>query len=317
MTDPDPLDGPPAGTPADIDLFTSGVLFGQPGIYPGGSPMVPAPGGAPSTDRARRALVDVGAGAAAIERFEDEALVRTVPDAGVRAGLCCLAGTVAAPVLDAFPTGTAASSLRYGATASPGRVVGPPAEGEGGADPTSGVRVVNDRYRAEHPALLAGSLAHDLLWTPELAVHAAEATLHAIVAVVHIQLIARWPELARLGTELCRRQSSLAITLLNSRHAGSADISLVALDGVGTIPGGDPAMQTPDFWSVPFAPIGAAPGPPLLREVLAALVGDATAVPDPLVLDEQFGTWLSDRFGPPALPVGVVATARAALTLPG
>ena len=52
----------PPRPPADPARFSSNTLFGEPGIYPDGPPMVPAPG--PSVDRAaaRRALADLGPG---------------------------------------------------------------------------------------------------------------------------------------------------------------------------------------------------------------------------------------------------------------
>lgn len=317
---------PALGRPGDIDLFSSNALFGQPGIYPDGSPMVPASGPDWTEDSARAALVAIPGlvTAGALDRYDDPALTAVAPDPGVRAGLSCLAATVAVSLLDAFAAGTAAAAtITYGTPASPGRVVGPPADGPPAEGPTDDatvpgtdrVRVVNDRYRFEHPALLAGSLAHDLLWEQSLAtVHAAEATLHALVAMVHVQLLVLAPELAST-TELARRQSSLAITLLNSRHPGDARISLIAPDGPGTIPGGAPGMQTPDFWSVPFAPVGSAPAPPHLVPVLARLVSPVVPRPDPLVLDEAFGTWLSDHLDERWLLPADRAAVRRTLTL--
>ena len=149
--------------PSDFDLFSSNVLFGEPGIYPQGSPMVPATGDAPTAAEAASVLAELGIAGAA-DRVADASLVARVPDAGVRAGLVALTVTVGEPLVAAFVRGdTPVESLRYGEPASPGRIVGPPA-GAAGASPQ---RVVNVRYRAEHPALLAGSLAHDLLWNPE------------------------------------------------------------------------------------------------------------------------------------------------------
>jgi hypothetical protein len=138
----------PPRPPRDIDLFSSNTLFGQPGIYPEGSPMVPAAPGATSDE--------VG--------DEDR----------IAAALAALAATVAGGVVArAFPTGTTGRSLRFGEPASPGRVVGP-----AGGDPDD--RVINERYRDEDPMLLAPSLAHDLLWSPTTTGHAAETVLHAI-----------------------------------------------------------------------------------------------------------------------------------------
>jgi hypothetical protein len=162
--------------------------------------------------------------------------------------------------------------------------------------------VVNDRYVGEHPALLAGSLAHDLLWRPELSGHAAETVLHALAAMVHLQLVAREPRLAHLGTELARRQSSLAITLFNSRRPGSSRIALVAPDGVGTIPGGAPSMQTADFWSVPFAAVDDTAAPPLFAAVVDALVAPDRPRPQPLRFDEPLGAWLSTNLRDDWLP---------------
>jgi hypothetical protein len=285
----DVLAAPPR-PPADPDLFSSNPLFGEPGIYPDGTPMTPAVGAALDDAAALAALVLLGVDDALLARFAAPELVWRVPDAGPRAGMVALATTVARPLLDAFLAGeTAVARIELGPTASPGRVVGP------GATTEPGTRVVNERYQAEHPALLAGSLAHDLLWSGPGAGQYEEATLHALCALVHTQLLARAPFLAHLGTELARRQNSLAITLLNSRHPGSPDISIIAADGPGTIPGGAPGMQTPDFWSIPFVagPPQSSDAPPLLAAVLAAVVGSAHAVPVPLRYDDGLGRWLS------------------------
>ena len=71
-------------------------------------------------------------------------------------------------------------SIGLGATASPGRIVGPPRHGAVDGPPTT--RLVNERYRAEIPTLLAGSLAHDLLWSGPDAGQYEEVVLHALVA---------------------------------------------------------------------------------------------------------------------------------------
>jgi hypothetical protein len=273
--------------PADPSLFSSNPLFGEPGIYPQGTTMEPAGGPPVSVDAAVAALDALGIDDAGA-RLDDDALVTRAPDPGPRAGLVALSVTVAAPVLDAFVAGdTAVDTIGVGATESPGRIVGPP------ADEAAGVRVVNRRYRAEVPTLLAGSLAHDLLWSGPGAGQYEEVVLHALVALVHLQLLARLPALARTGTELARRQNSLAITLLNSRHPGSADIAVVAPDGPGTIPGGASGMQTPDFWSIPF--VGGDPVPadaPSRLGVVLALVTGATP-PSPLRYDQALGDWWS------------------------
>lgn len=260
--------------PDDVSRFT-------PDLYPDGPPLVPAAGDPPDADAAVVALDAAGVPGAA-ERFADPRLVARAPDPEVRAGLVALAGTVAAPVLDAFAAGALAVDrvVRAPLTA-PGRVVGPVA-GEAWS-----TRAVNDRYRAEHPVLLAPSLAHDLLWNPAGAGKVEETLLHAVAAMVHVERIAAAPALADLRTELARRQHSLAITLLLSRHRGSADVCLVAPDGAGTLPGGAPALATPDFWSVPFGTGESADpdAPAVLAAVLARAFGADAPVPRPLRYD--------------------------------
>jgi hypothetical protein len=301
----------PPAPPLVRARFSSNTLFGEPGIYPDAPHMIPAFGDAPDDDAARELVDQLGADAVA--RYDDSRLRDRVPSPLARAGLAALAGTVGEVLVDAFlDWGTAATALRVGAPASPGRVVGPAANGD------LSVRLVNARYRAEHPVLLAPSLTHDLLWSGPGAGQYEEVVLHALCALVHVQLVARHPFVADLGTELARRQHSLAITLLNSRHPGSADISLVAPDGPGTIPGGADRMQTPDFWSIPFVsgvPV-AADAPALLGDVLGRVVpAGAAGSPVPLRYDDAIGAWLSGTALRGALTVREQYAAAVALGL--
>ena len=243
----------PPRPPRDSALFTSTVLFGEPGIYPDGPPMAPA-SGAPLTEDAAAALVlddagDSATGSAAQDRFHDPALIGFAPAPTVRAGLALLVGTVGESLLDVLGDGTGPfgpEQIGLGPTASPGRVVGPAADDEA-------TIVVNERYGAEHPGLLMPSLAHALLWSGPGAGLSEEVVLHALVAALHAQSVARRPSVSYLGTELARRQNSLTITLLNSRQPNDSTLSLISPDGPGTIPGGAPGMQTRDFASIPFA----------------------------------------------------------------
>lgn len=255
--------------PADVGLFTSTALFGQPGLYPDGPPMAPAAGEPMGWDPAGDVVADVG-GTAASRWFGDPSLRSRCGDPAVAAAVALLAATVAAPLVEAFAGGALpVTALALGEPDSPGRVVGPVA----GGDP--GHRVVNRRYRAEHPGLVVASLAHALLWSGPGAGHDEEATLHLVGAVAHLQLVDRQPALAHTGTELARRQNSVALSVLTSRHPGDDRVSVVAPDGPGTLPGGDPAMDTPDFWSIPFGPPSASPvpAPALLAPVVAAMAG--------------------------------------------
>ena len=172
-------------------------------------------------------------------------------------------------------------------------MVGPAPDGPDGA------RAVNDRYAAEHPAVLAPSLAHDLLWSGDGHDQYEEATLHAVLAMVHLQVIAASPWIAHLGTELTRRQNSLAVTLANSRHPGSAAMAVRADDGPARSPGATPRCRPADFWSIPFAggPVTDRPAPPALAEVLGRRRRRPRAVPSPLRYDRALDGFLANDLG--------------------
>lgn len=312
----------PPRPPRDQALFTSNALFGEPGIYPDGPAMEPAPGAPVDEHLARAAIATLlpdhlgepGAVAEALGLFDGPTLHRLAPDPLPRAALVLLCGTVATPALAAVTTGRAGvpfTSITVAAMPRSGRVVGPDPDGPDGA------RAVNDRYAAEHPAVLAPSLAHDLLWSGDGHDQYEEATLHAVLAMVHLQVIAASPWIAHLGTELTRRQNSLALTLANSRHPGSAGLAVHSDDGPGTIPGGDPGMQTPDFWSIPFAggAVTERPAPPALAEVLAGVAADPAAVPTPLRYDAAIDRFLANDLGRSWLDVAEQLRAAVALGL--
>jgi hypothetical protein len=297
----------PPRPPRDPALFTSNVLFGEPGIYPAGPPMEPASGDPADEHLARAGLATLlpdhlgspEAVSEALALYDGPTLHRLAPAVLPRAALVVLCATAAAPALAAVAAGRAGRAgtpfdgVTVAAMPDSGRVVGPAPDGPPGA------RALNDRYAAEHPAVVAPSLAHDLLWSGDGHDQYEEACLHAVLAMVHLQVIARSPWIAHLGTELTRRQNSLAVTLANSRHPGSAALAVRADDGPGTIPGGDPSMQTPDFWSIPFAggPVTDRPAPPALTEVLAGVAAEPGAVPDPLRYDDALSGFLAKDLG--------------------
>jgi hypothetical protein len=271
----------PPRPPSEPGRFSSDSDVG-PGIYPDGPPMVPA--SRPDwTDRsARQALEPLGR-AEALAWYDRTDVGRALPDPGVRAAVAALHGTVAEPAVEAvlaLPQG-----LTMGTPERSGRIAGLDERGR---------HVLNRRYRHEHPALLSGAVAHEVLAAQPAINNAEEVLLHGVVAMVHLQLVAAWPPLADLGTELARRVSSLAVTLFNSRPPGSARFRLRAPDGPGTIPGGAASMQSPDFWSLPFTSAdGAGVAPAPVRAVLAAIVDEP--LPDPFGYDQASIDWLDDH----------------------
>ena len=281
LTDPpssDPPSSDPPSTPLRIPPPARPELF-TPDLYPAGPPLEPAAAPGPSHHDLLADLVVLSGehrSDGPMHWHVDERLIATVPDDALRAGVAALAATIGAPLLDwLVAPDCSVQSLAWG---DPGgsRIAGlaQPADRETH-------RVVNVRYRHEHPFLVAGSLLHQLCWNPGAENHPQEVLLHALLAVAHAQLLDAVPSLVGT-TELARRQQSLVLSLLCSRPAGGDRIRVIAPDGAGTIPGGEPSMQTPDLWSIPFAqgedPI---PAPPTLGLVLAPWV-PADALPDPL-----------------------------------
>jgi hypothetical protein len=301
----------PPQQPRSISLFSSNELFGEPGIYPEGSAMQPASGELWSEAESRDALAEI-TGLEDLALFDDPDLSARCPHAGPRAAFAMLSSTIAAPLVEGFLNRQiSVSSIAVGVTRSPGRVVGPV---EGGPEV---MRVVNDRYRAEHPALMASSIAHDLLWNVGGAGQFEEATLHMVVALVHLQLVAKSPSIAHTGTELARRQNSLAISLLNSRQPGESIIRVIAPDGPGTIPGGASKMQSIDFWSIPFVGGEPAPSPipTLLPSVLRLATGSSTDLSMSGNYDQSLGEELSSCGLGGALPPTPQLRAMVALGL--
>ena len=305
----------PPRPPVDAGRFTSNPLFGQPGIYPDGPPMSPAPDTPMASSRIESELERLLSVCAAPPggSLDEPALNRAFPDAALRAAALLLRGTVAAPLLVAQLAAGTLPRYGYGAPASPGRIIGL----ADGADADPRIRVVNERYRGEHFALVTPSLAHDLLYNPLGAGTHEEAFLHALLAMVHLQLLAAAPDLGDQRSELARRQHSLAITLVNSRRPGDDRVRLIAPDGPGTIPGGDAALQSPDFWSIPFGggPLEETPAPAILRGVLDQLATPEDARDAPDVFGDELARWVDDHHGRRWLSVRAQLRASLALGL--
>jgi hypothetical protein len=228
-----------ATKPREPALFSSDSDVG-PGIYSGTPPMVPAHGPSPDESMARLLLEQsLGAGHAALERYDGD-LGEHFGTPLARAAVASLVGT---PAESAIRIALQTEAIEIGTPDVATRIVGLSSGGR---------HVINERYCAEHPLLLSGALVHELLASQPASSNSEEVLLHGVLAMIHLVQVDRNPSLAHLGTELSRRANSLAVSLINSRNLGSPRFRLRAPSGGGTIPGGVPGMQTPDFWSIPF-----------------------------------------------------------------
>jgi len=229
--------------PTRPELFT-------PDLYPAGPPLEPAKAPGPTGPQLLGDLALISGEHRAdgpMHWHVDDRLIAKVPDVSARAGVAALAATIGQPLLEWLVADDCPiESIAWG---DPGgdRIAG---IAQPAGRPTH--RVLNQRYRHEHPFLATGSLLHQLCWNPDADNHPQEVLLHALLAVAHVQLLELLPSLVGT-TELARRQQSLVLSLLCSRPAGRDEVRIIAPDGEGTIPGGAPSMQTPDLWSIPFA----------------------------------------------------------------
>ena len=100
--------------------------------------------------------------------------------------------------------------------------------------------VFNRPYEAEHFAQLAGIFPHEVIHHDAVNTGVEESILNGLSALVHMQILARHPELATTGTELSRQMNDLVLLLVNSRAPGSSRIAIVAPTASGVAPGSAP-----------------------------------------------------------------------------
>jgi hypothetical protein len=271
----------PQRQPCDLGLFTSQFQPGPwPGLYPKGPPMEPLPLTQPTEAGVRAQLAAFLAGSSAraptLALFDRADVDAKLSDPTLRAALVALKGTVAAPAIDTFlrnPRGVRFGGLQI-------RMVG---RAQAGSE-----IILNGRYRSEHFALLSAMLAHEILHHDPTTNFAEEIVLNAVTSIVHMQLLARRPELATSRTELSRYMNEWALLLANSRRPGSPRIALIAPSGRGVAPGSP--ENAPDLWtfitkryteagSIRAGTSDAVPAPPALAAVLRKLVAPGVLVP--------------------------------------
>lgn len=297
----------PQRKPCDVNLFTSTYVIGDTriaGAYPEGRPMQPLPSATPTEANVRAELVAFlgsSPGKAATLSLFDRSDVKTkLPDPRLRASLAALRGTVAEPVIAYFLEATYARAPQFGGV--PGVYVGFAAGGPG-----SRYITFNRRYESEHLGLLSAIFAHEVLHHDSPNSATEEVMLHALTAVVHMQLLVRYPRLATSGTELSRSMNDLSLVFANSRTRGSSKSAIFAPGGMGTAPDSDKSQRdlaghSKDFLGgQPVRPTDNTPAPPVLATVLRKLLASGVALPKPLTYSKKTAelfsrmndTWLS------------------------
>ena len=301
----------PQRKPCDVNRFTSEFLPGPwPGLYPEGSPMAlavdPTPG-VPHDEakvRAQLAAFLKGSGneAAALALFNRADVRRKVPEPTLRAALVSLRGTAAESVIEWYVSkDTTRVDPRFGGLGvrNIARSAGYPPNQE---------IIFNVRYAGEHFALLSAFFAHEILHHDVKLTATEEVILHALTAVVHMQLLSRHPDLATSGTELARYTNDFVLLFVNSRVPGSAKSAIFAPTGRGTAPGS--ARSQRDFSSyakewglggLSMSPTDSTPAPPVFATVLRRLLAPGVAIPKPLTYSRKTAelfsklndTWLS------------------------
>ena len=297
----------PQRKPCNLNLFTSKFDPGSwPATYPEGSPMKPAEavsGSIPDEAAIRAALAsfltvqlagDTARVNAALAVFDRADAKLKLPDPTLRAALVGLHGTLAEPAIDAYVSSTPSLlATRFGGTP-----VSAVATASGAPDGKT--IIVSRTYSYEHFALLSAIMAHELLHVHGGAITGTEEVIaHAMTAAIHLQLLARHPQLATGGTQLARQMNDDVMFFLNSRAPGSSKIALVAPKGRGTAPG-SPLSRRDLYghgkrWSAHGAAAAASddtPAPPIFAALLRTLLAPGVSVPSPLT----YGRKTVERF---------------------
>lgn len=286
--------------PGDVDLFTS--VFqpsGSEGLYPGGAPMQPAGGTAPTEQEVRDQMPafleawyrgDAAKVAAALAVFDDAQTQAMAPDPDLRAALASLKGTIWEPQLTEFLTGVSFNPSRYDGL--PNTVFARSAlEGE------KFTVIVNVRYQVEHFSRKIPIWVHEIGHHDVPDTHDEERALHAVQALAWGQVLHAMPSYASADTELTRVMNSYLLRFVNSRERGSAQSEIVAPTGVGTAPGSP--YDTPDFATAIAEPAqtGDTEAPPSVLQVLAGLGVQGTQYGPTLnaAFEGLNDSWLDDR----------------------
>ena len=238
--------------------------------------------------------------AATLALFDRADVKAKLPDPMPRAALVALTGTAGEPAIAYFLAHNYV--VRFGSLPDATRVAGIT-----GVNPQ--VLTFNVRHQNEHFALLAGIFAHEILHHDgPPASPTEEVILHAVNNAVHMQLLARHPELATGGTELSRSVNDDLLLFVNSRVPGSPRSSILAPNGRGTAPGSarsksDLYSHGSDFHSLHRSPSPAdsSPAPAAFGAVLRELLVPGVDLPKPLTYSKKTAelfsrmndTWLS------------------------
>src|SRR3954452_10362159 len=245
-------------------------------VYPDGGPMTPAPGDGPSEQQASQMLDDylavafpndTASQAAAKAVFDDATAKAKSPSPSLRAALAALTGTIAEPGIDYVLHHTEPSSqptftaVRFGVTPDPAAI----------AMVVGHEIIFNERYKGENPFAFVRIMAHEPL-------HGGEATgsdsnyeetvNSSLDNLVYLRQIARHPDIARLGTELARRNNINAMERLNS--GPGSQLGLFATNGNRPVFPGSPTVHATSYWAdVDNGDTRTTPGNPILPQYLA------------------------------------------------
>lgn len=149
--------------------------------------------------------------------------------------------------------------------------------------------IFNIRHQSEDPAFKIGLWAHEIAHDDGPVTGDEEAVVHAIMAMVHMQVLLEAPELAYADTESARVMNSYVLQFLHSREKGSPNSEIVASTGTGVAPGS--TQNVPDFHTVVSGYLGGRTGSTPIPGPLAGIL-DTLGVPDA----SEFGPVMTEAF---------------------
>lgn len=154
---------------------------------------------------------------------------------------------------------------------------------------------INERFQSEHPLLFTNTLAHEALHNDDTNSIVEEEVLSALDTLVHLELLAYYPQLADSGTWLSRWMNTNTLSRLNS--GSGSELGLYDSNGNQPIwPGGEKDTNNFDarFVDNPGRDSSTA-GSDVLKQCLERLHEDGNELPAEINFSVDLLHWISDN----------------------
>lgn len=290
--------------PTDPTLFF-------PSVYPSDLPLVDAEGLPLSEDQARQLLEqflkarfpnDPDKVKEGIALYNNPATFLKISSPALRAAFVGLMDTVADPAIDFILNAQTSQGnpkvvlVRFSKfPENRSNTIGMAQIGQMG-DPEAITIEINERFQAENPFLFTNTLAHEVLHHGDNNNSIVEEEVnYTFDTLVHLELLAYYPELAQSGTWLARWMNTNALSRLNS--GSGSTLGLYDSNGNQPIwPGSDKDTPSFDerFTDNPGRDVST-PGNDLLRQFLERIMEPGNSLPNQIDYSVDLLHWISEN----------------------